>query len=276
MFATDRSHRVTSEAGFSLLEMLVASLISILIVGGVLLMLDGIQQVYRDQQQIMDSQQSARLALERMQRDLQLAGVGLAWMLSPLPAVVPRADGGFDIHHNQGGVTAVLVEDMSDPTRHFAVDDVSGFEIGMVVAVYDSSGTMDLVTLTDIKTDERQHLHHDGASKAYTVSTGTSVARVLTISYWVDTVDVLSSLMRKEDDDQAQPVAHFVRSLNVGYYNDAQPPQLFTPMTIADQLRIRMVEVQLTVEVENTRLTVGDRPAVTLTSRVTPRAMMLH
>jgi type II secretory pathway pseudopilin PulG len=276
MFSTDRGHQSPSEAGFSLLEMLVASLISILIVGGILIMLDGIQQVYRDQMQIMDSQQSARLALEQMQRDLQLAGVGLAWMLSPLPAIVPRADGGFDIRHNQGGVTAVLVEDMPDTTSHFAVNDVSGFEIGMVVAVYDSTGTMDLVTLTDITTDERQHLHHDGASKAYSVAEGASVARVLTISYWVDTVDVLSSLMRQEDDVQAQPVAHYVRSLNVGYFNDNRPPQLFTPMTVADQLRIRMVEIQITVEVENTRLTVGDRPAVTLTSRVTPRAMVLY
>lgn len=275
MSATDRSHRVISEGGFSLLEMLVASLISILIVGGVLLMLDGIQQVYRDQQQIMDSQQSARLAIEQMQRDLQLAGVGLAWMLSPLPAVVPRADGGFDIRHNQGGVTAVLLTDMGSPGDLLAVDDVSGFLVGMVVAIYDSSGTMDMVTLTNVDTATNQ-LHHDGASKAYRVSAGTSVARVLTISYWVDTVDVLSSLMRQEDDVQAQPVAHFVRNLRVAYFDDSQPPQLFTPVSIADQLRIRMVELELTVEVENTRLTVGDRPAVTLTSRVTPRAMVLY
>lgn len=275
MSATDRYHRGTSEDGFSLLEMLVSSLISILVVGGVLLMLDGIQQLYRDQQQIMDSQQSARLAIEQMQRDLQLAGVGLAWMLSPLPAVVPRADGGFDIHHNQGGVTAILLADMVSPTGVLAVDDVSGFEVGMVVAIYDSSGTMDLVTLTDVKINPDQ-LHHDGASKAYGVSTGTTVGRVLTISYWVDTVDVLSSLMRQEDNVQAQPVAHFVRSLNVAYFDDSRPPQPFTPVTIADQLRIRMVEVQLTVEVENTRLTVGDRPAVTLTTLVTPRAMVLY
>jgi len=275
MSATERCDPASAEAGFSLLEMLVASLISILVVGGILVMLDGIQQVHRDQQQLMDAQQSARLALEQMQRDLQLAGVGLAWMLSPLPAIVPRADGGFDIRHNQGGVTAALLNDMGSPTDPLDVDDVGGFETGMVVAIYDSSGTMDMVTLTDVKTDTH-HLHHDGASKAYGAADGTSVARVLTISYWVDTVDVLSSLMRQEDDGLGQPVAHYVRSLNVGYYDDNRPPQLFTPVTIADLLRIRMVEVQITVEVENTRLTVGDRPAVTLNSRVTPRSMVLY
>jgi type II secretory pathway pseudopilin PulG len=270
-----RGLQVPSESGFSLLEMLVASLISILVVGGVLIMLDGIQQVYRDQQQIMDAQQSARLALEQMQRDLQVAGVGLAWMLSPLPPIVPRADGGFEIHHNQGGVTAVLVQDMAGAGGFLAVDDVSGFAVNMVVAVYDSTGSMDMVTVTGIN-DASNYLYHDGASRAYTVAAGTSVARVLTISYWIDTVDALSSLMRQEDANPAQPVAHFVQTLDVTYYDDHRPPLQFTPLTIADQLRIRMVEIQLTVEVENTRLTVGDRPSVTLTSRVTPRAMVLY
>jgi type IV pilus assembly protein PilW len=275
MHPTNRGCQVVSESGFSLLEMLVASLISILVVGGVLIMLDGIQQVHRDQQQLMDAQQSARLALEQMNRDIQLGGVGLTGMLSPLPTIIPRLDGGIEIRHNQGGISALLIQDMAGGNGFLAVDDVSGFAVNMVIAIYDSSGSMDMVTITGID-DGSDYIYHDGASRAYTVAAGTSVARVLSVRYWVDTVDVLSSLMRQEDAVQAQPVAHFVQALNISYYDDNLPPLQFTPLTIADQLRISMVEIQITVEVENTRLTVGDRPSVTLRSRVTPRGMVMY
>jgi type II secretory pathway pseudopilin PulG len=275
MHTSDQTSQVVSESGFSLLEMLVASLISILVVGGVLVMLDSIQQAHRDQQQLIDAQQSARLALEQMNRDLQFGGVGLTGMLAPLPTIVPRLDGGIEIRHNQGGITALLVQDMAGANGYLAVDDASDFAVDMIVAVYDSSGAMDMVTVTGID-DASDHIFHDGASRAYTVAAGTSVARVVTVRYWVDTVDILSSLMRQEDSAPPQPVAHFVQALNVSYYDDNHPPLQFTPLTIADQLRISMVEIRITVEVENTRLTVGDLPSVTLSSRVRPRGMVMY
>ena len=140
------------EAGFSLLEMLVASFISILIVGGMLLMLTHLQEVHRDTQQLIDARQSPRIALEQIQRDLQLAGVGISSMLSPLPPIVPRADVVVDIRYNRDGLNTVLVADMSEAGAALDVSDASGFEAGMMVAIFDSSGTLDMVTLTAVDT----------------------------------------------------------------------------------------------------------------------------
>ena len=66
---------------------------SLMVVGGMLVILDGLRDVHRDQQQLIDARMTARLALAQMQRDIQLAGIGLLGMLSPLPVIEPRADG---------------------------------------------------------------------------------------------------------------------------------------------------------------------------------------
>jgi len=86
-------------------------MVSLLVVGGILVMLTGLQDVHRNQQELIDAQQTARLALEQMERDLRLAGVGLASMLAPLPVVVPTAGGGVEIRHNQGGGSTFRIQD---------------------------------------------------------------------------------------------------------------------------------------------------------------------
>ncbi|MFQ5744345.1 MAG: PilW family protein [Acidobacteriota bacterium] len=274
MRARSRNADVGAETGFSLLELLVASFMSILVVGGMLLMLQGLEDVHRNTQELIDAQQTARLSLERMSRDLQLAGVGLASLLPPLPLIVPRTDGGIDIRHNQGDVTALLAADMAGPGSSLLVDDAAGFEAGMAVAIYDSSGTLDMVTLTSVDTVSKL-LAHDGSSKAYTVANGTAVARVLTISYLLQNIGGVQTLMRQEDTASPQPLANHVRSLTFTYYNDAVPPQIFSPLSVADQLRIEAIEIRLEIETEDVRLNTTERPSVTLTTRVMPRALLL-
>lgn len=262
------------ERGFSLLELLVASLMAVLVVGGILFLLTGLQDVHRNQQELIDAQQGARLALDQMERDLRLAGVGLASMLAPLPVVVPRADGGVELLHNQGGVTTFLTQDMTGAGSALDVDDPSGFEAGMTVAVYDSSGTLDLATLTSVDTGTNQ-LFHDGASKAYTVAAGTSISRIQTIAYELQPVNGVLALLRRVDGDPPQPVALNVAALDLTYLDDDEPPQPFAPVTVADRLRIRAIEIELTIQTENVRLNTDQVRTVTLATRVTPRAIQL-
>jgi type II secretory pathway pseudopilin PulG len=261
------------ERGFSLLELLVASAMSVLVVGGMLLMLDGLRDIYRDQSQLIDAQMTARLALERMQRDIELAGIGLLGMLSPLPVIEPRDDGGIDVRYNSGNVTARMSADAG--ASHFVVDDVSGFEVGMEVVAYDGTGAFDLLTLTTVEADNL-HLHYSGiASKTYKLADGAAVKRVQTTSYRLETVNDVFWLQRQQDSDPVQPVALNVRSMNIVYYDDANPPAVFTPVTLADQLRVNIIEVKLVVETEDVRLNTTQERTVTLTRRITPRSAIL-
>ena len=263
-----------NEAGFSLLELLIASSMTILVVGGMLLILDGVSDLHRDQQELIDAQQTARLGLDQMQRDVQLAGIGVTGMLAPLPVVVPTAGGGLDVRYNLGNVTARLSADMASGSSPLTVDDVTNFETGMIVAIYDGTGSFDLVTLTSVDIGASQ-LMHDGASKAYQVSDGTAIKRVQTISYTLQTVNDNFWLQRQEDDGDPQPVAINVRSMTITYYNDANPPQPFVPVTLADQMGIKVIEIELEVETQNVRLNTTEERTVTLTTRVTPRAVLL-
>jgi len=261
------------ERGFSLLELLVASAMSVLVVGGMLLMLDGLRDIHRDQSQLIDAQMTARLALEQMQRDIELAGIGLLGMLSPLPVIEPRDDGGIDVRYNSGNVTARMTDDAD--SSHFNVDTVSGFEVGMEVVAYDGTGAFDLLTLTTVEADNL-HLHYSGtASKTYKLADGAAVKQVQTTSYRLETVNGVFWLQRQQDSDAVQPVALNVRSMNIAYYDDANPPAVFTPVTLADQLRVKMIEVTLVIETEDVRLNTTQERTVTLTRRITPRSAIL-
>ncbi len=271
----DASLQAPKDAGFSLLEVLVAATMSVMVVGGMLVMLDGLRDVHRDQQQLIDAQMTARLALDQMQRDIQLAGIGLLGMLSPLPVIEPRVDGGIDVRYNSDNLTARLSKNMGNPGSHFDVDDVSGFEVGMVVAVYDGTGSFDLATLTTVEAD-KLHLHHaGGVSKAYQVVDGAAVKRVQTTTYRLETVNGVFWLQRQEDDNPAQAVALNVRSMTITYYDDANPPLAFTPLTLADQLRVNAIDVTLVIETEDERLNTDQERTVSLTVRITPRSVVL-
>jgi hypothetical protein len=257
-----------------LLELLIASLVSVFVVGGVLTMLVGLEDVHRDTQELIDAQQMARLSLDQMTRDLQLAGVGLAWLLPPFPLVVPRADGGIDIRHNQGNITGTLVADMGGPNDALFVDSAVGFEAGQQIGVYDAMGAMDLVDVISVDLGANR-IVHSGVSKAYLVADGTAVARIETISYMIQNFGGVPTLMRQVDNLAAQPIASQIQTLNIVYWDDSTPAVAFNPATPVEQLRIRTVELTLTIQTENVRLNTVQRRTASLTTRVTPRAIAL-
>lgn len=270
----DASLRGPTVAGFSLLEVLIASMMSVLVVGGMLMMLDGLRDVHHDQQQLIDAQMTARLALEQMRRDVQIAGIGLLGMLSPLPVIEPRADGGIDVRYNRDNLTARLSKNQGKG-RHFEVADVSGFEVGMVVAVYDGTGSFELTTLDGINVGAGRLEYSDTLSKRYQVADGTAIKRVQTTTYRLETVNGVFWLQRQEDGGAAQPVALNVRSMTIRYYDNANPPVVFTPLTLADQLRISSIEVTLEIDTEDPRLGADQERTVSVTVRITPRSVVL-
>jgi type II secretory pathway pseudopilin PulG len=274
-----RERRVAAlceDAGFSLLELLVASLVSLFVVGGVMSMLVSIQDTHRDQQQLIDIQQGARIAMSQLQRDIQIAGVGLTWLLPPTPVIIPRPDGGIDIRQNQGGLMSGFAADMTGNNDPISVLDVTGFQVGMEIAVYDGGGAIDFTTITaiDAATDR---ISHTGVSKAFTLADGSAVARVLTVSYFLQNSAGTMTLVREQDGALTAPLATNIvaAGTSITYWDDSNPSVVFNPASNADQLRITMVEITLELQTEDPRLNTNIRPTTTLTFRVTPRAVVL-
>lgn len=258
-------------AGYSLIELLVAMLVSTLVIGGVMTMLIAIEEAYRDSQQLIDAQQQARISLDQIQRDLQQAGVGLAWLIAPLPLIVPNGTDSFQIRHNQGGVRTTLTADMAGTNDALAVADVTGFAAGQTLGIYDATGAFDLVIITSVNAATNR-INHGGVSKAFTVVDTTAVAHVETITY---DVDVQNRLTRQINNDAAQPLAGNVVSMTVVYWNNASPPAIFVPVSNSEQMLIQTVQVTLVIETADNQLNTNATRQVTLTARVTPRAIVL-
>ncbi len=268
---TTKQHRWFENAGYSLIELMVAMLVSTLVVGAVLSMLVSIEEIQRDSQQMIDSQQAARISLDQVQRDLQMAGVGIAWLVAPMPLVVPEVGGGFTVRHNQSGVRASLVVDMGGTGADLRVDDAAGFAPGMGIAVYDNAGALSFVTVTGVNLGA-DRISHDGTTKIFTVADGTAVARIETITYSVDGQD---RLLRQVNAEAPEPLAGNVAAFNVTYWNNSTPSAVFNPATVAQQLLIQTIQVALTVETEDPQLNAVNERQRTLTTQVTPRAIIL-
>ena len=267
---TTKLHPTFENDGYSLIELMVSMLVSTLVVGAVMMMLVSIEEIQRDGQQMIDAQQAARISLEQMQRDLQMAGVGIAWLVAPMPLVVPQANG-FQVRHNQAGVRASLVADMGGTGADLEVDDAAGFVVGTGVAVYDNTGALNFVTITgvDLLNDT---ISHDGTTKVFTVADGTAVARIETITY---SVDGQNRLMRQVDADAPEPIAANVAAFNVTYWDNSVPSAVFVPATVAQQLLIQTIQVALTIETDDPQFNTQNERQRTLTTQVTPRAIIL-
>jgi type II secretory pathway pseudopilin PulG len=261
-------------SGFSLIEAMVASAVFLLLLGGVSTMLGSASENYEDTANRIDAQQSARIAMEQVQRDLQVAGVGLSRLQPPFPVVVPRPDGGIDLRINRGLVTTFLTAVMTDATSDIEVNDASAFGVGQWIAVYDAAGSIDMAQIAAIDVGQVR-ISHGGLSKAYDPAAGAAVAVVETVTYRPLATGSTFSLIREVDGLGTSVVAANLTAINFSYFDNGVPPAALTPTTLAQQLLIRVVEAELVVQAAGPRLAGEAPPVITLSARVTPRSLVL-
>lgn len=263
--------RSGDEAGYGLVELLVSTVLTLLVVGSLGQLLVTVQEHQHDLQANLDAQQGARLALVRIQRDLQMAGVGLARLQPPFPYIIPRADG-VEIRVNGDQATTFLIGNMGNSTQPLNVDSVEGFEVGDVIAVYDTTGDLDLTTVTDV---QGNHLNHTGVSKPYSKFDGTTIAQIATIVYRLEGVAAPFQLVREVDGADTAVIAGNVYDFELVYWDDSDPRGAFTPTTAEEQLRIEMIQVLLEVGAPEPRLRDGVVPTTRFEARVAPRALVM-
>ena len=263
-----------ASGGFSLLEVMIASGLFVALLAGVSTMIASVRDNHHDSMARIDAQQSARIAMEQIQRDLQVAGVGLSRLQPPFPIIVPRNDGGIDMRVNRGQTTTFLTTMMGTAASALDVSDVSAFTVGQWIAVYDAAGSIDMTEITAVSTGP-DRISHGGLSKAYDPADGAAVAVVQTITYRAVTNGSTLDLLREVDGANAAILATNLTVVQFGYFDRAAPPAAFTPTTLAEQLVIRVIEARIDVQAVGPRFVGRNPPTITLTTRVTPRALVL-
>ncbi len=245
------------DKGITLIELLVALVISGLLLAAAYRTFIGQQKTYVVQEQVVDMQQSVRAAINRMVTELRMSGFGNISMVLPVTfttgtfnnvlnlnsptagaLTIVSAVGGTSTLTNEGGVgqTQVVVSTLTDAQGNALFDTgnrkyicIGGLESHMITSI--DSGTK-TITL-----DPNSPL-------AFYHPVGTPVYTIRALTYQVAPVSGIPTLLRDENmGGGAQPQADSIENLQFTYFDASGNPT-------ANPADIRIVRVSLTARAE--------------------------
>jgi prepilin-type N-terminal cleavage/methylation domain-containing protein len=255
--------RTHGQHGFTLVEMLVATALVMIILGGVFAAFNPAQGAFQAQPEVSDMQQRLRVGSDRLYNGLVIAGAGvysgtavgaLGNFFAP---VLPYREGRIDSDSDKGvyfrpdAITIFSVpttpsqctirDQMPQPSSEVKVnaepgcpadDALCGFREGMRVVIFDSTGSYDIFTVTEVQT-AALHLQHnrDNFSKAYDV--GAIISQVNTDTYYwrQDAATETFQLMHYDGADTDTALIDNVVDLRFEYLGEAAAPVLRKPVT---------------------------------------------
>jgi len=254
------------DAGFTLVEMLIAMAVMLIILGGVFQAFNPAQGSYQTQPEVADMQQRLRVGTDRLYNGIVIAGAGiysgaavgtlgqffapvLPYLVGPLhndPAsgVYFRNDAITIFHVPTTASQCTIRDRMPQPSSEVKVnaepgcpvnDPLCGFEVGMRVIIFDGA-SFDFFTITEVQSDAL-HLQHRPPinpadfSKAYDV--GAVISQVETDAYYwrQDAATNTFQLMHYDLFADDMPLIDDVVGLRFEYMGDAAPPVLKAPVT---------------------------------------------
>lgn len=238
-----------ADAGFSLIEMLLALVLTLVVTTAALALVLPVQGVFEAQPEAMDMQQRLRVAADALSRDLTMAGAGtymdagagsLTGVFAPViprkvgwtaadPATLARAD----------AITITYVPTTFAQTTTSAVFPQAaglmintapncpwgkafcGFQSGMTAVVFDKTAHFDVFTISSLQAGSAQVQPHS-PTMTYTYPAGAPVSQVESHSYYFDAAN---RQLRQSDGYQSDvPVADNVVALSFDYFGDPNPP----------------------------------------------------
>ena len=251
---------MTRQEGFSLVELLVASLIAVIVVAGAFELAAPAQRMFQAQPEAADMQQRMRVAVDALRRDLVMAGAGTyaGPALGPLNDVVApvmplrafgdtpdqaqntffRSDAISFLYvpstPSQTRLSAPLAPGALDPLIDMpqncplaASQQVCGFVGGDRVLLTNTSGDWDVYSVDQVVSGAMTLLHRGQPSSAsYPVGSALSVIRAGSYFLKSDVAAGTYQLMRHDGWTTELPVVDEVVALEFRYFGAALPPQL--------------------------------------------------
>lgn len=238
--------------GITLIELLVAMVISAILVGGIYRTFIGQQKTYTVQEQVVDIQQNVRGAVNRMTAEVRMAGFGHVDMLLPAPyasgagvtiggrtyndIVNPNIPVAGSVTILSGAGSTTLTEaPASNQIKVASLTDSQGntlFDTGN--RKYVSVGGVESYRITNITGAGPYTLTLSG-TLTYSHLVGTPVYGIRAVTYQLNGL----TLLRDENMGAGgQPIADNIENLQFGYFNENGNP----PAQNAD---IRVVQLSL-------------------------------
>jgi hypothetical protein len=245
-----------SDAGFSLVEVLVALLLTLVVTGAAFTLVASGTTAAQTQPEVMDMQQRARLGSDLLSRDLFMAGAGvyagpITGALSNFFApIIPRRMGmvgadAYDVAKPDAVTIAYIPNSYSQTTIRDAMplssselkvedmancpklEELCGFKVGMTLLVFDDIGNYDFFNVTEIQSPAAHLQHRQQAYSNWQYQPGDIVTQAESHTYYYDAVN--RQLRHYDGYETDVPVVENVVGVLIEYFGDPEPPLLPKP-----------------------------------------------
>jgi len=252
--------------GVTLIELLVALVISALLIAALYQTFIGQQKTYIVQEQVVDMQQNVRVAINKMMREIRMAGFGNISTVLPVTFL-----GGTRTYPN------VVNPDLPVPGALTIVSGIGGTATllkqpgDLVGPILLASNRIQVSSLAEFNTDNKRYISIGGleghaiigidvgnkiltlnsdVNSVYKTDGSTLVYAIRAISYRVDVDQPDSPILRRDENTGggAQPLAENIENLGFRYFDGGTPTT--PPQETADLAKIRMIEVTVTARTD--------------------------
>ena len=255
------SAHLRSEAGYSLVELLISSAIMITITGAIFNLVNPAQGSSQTTPEISDLQQRVRVGSDFLFKELIMSGAGTyqgpvrGALVNFFAPIIPRRLGRtspdpIDMYRSDTITLSYIPNTYSQTTISSPMPNVSaelkvtnqpncpsgqelcGFTEGMEVLIFDNSGNFDIFTVTQVQ-DDAAHLQHRGQDLSYPYGIGASVTQVKRETYYwcrpgsdrtCPNEETASQLRQYDGATTDVPLVDNVVGLVFEYFGDMNPP----------------------------------------------------
>jgi len=245
-----------SEAGFTMIEMMVATAIMMAVTGAIFAFMNPSQGVFKAQPEMSDMHQRVRVGVDTIQKDLVMAGAGsysgsgAGALYNFFAPVMPYRNGDIDpdqpkgVFYRSDAISVLYVpptpaqttisNDMPQSSAELKVNGqlncgsdkreaLCGFNDGMRVIIFDTNGNWDTMTITEVQ-DAALHLQHNQDKLSASYSAGSNITQIAMHTYWYNPSTL--QLMHYNGYDTDLPVVDNVVKVQFDYFGDPEPPKL--------------------------------------------------
>jgi len=258
------------EGGFTLVEVLVATAITVTLTAAVLALFAPADTIFKVQPKVSDMLQRVRASTDALTADLLMAGAGIDTgpatgpLIDYFAPVLPyrageladdpsagvrfRPDALTLLYASSPSAQTTLRSPLTVDSRQLTVNQqpncpaatqrkVCGFEDGARILLLDPSGIYDVMTATDVQNPAIGVQYSGSLSGAYSV--GSQVVQVETRTYYLkNATPVGAQLMLYDGHRSDLPFVDNVVSLEFRYFGDPQPPMVLPGQNPVDGARL--------------------------------------
>jgi prepilin-type N-terminal cleavage/methylation domain-containing protein len=249
-----KPRKMGRDKGLTLIELLVAMVISAILIAAIYRTFIGQQKTYVVQEQVTDMQQNIRVAVSKMMREIRMAGFGKVSHVLNLPGGVNGFTQVITPGNNTLGHTITIVggfkqirRDNGDPilitsasgnkiTLNYSTDEFDKPAHKFICIGGIESNTVQSRSETILTLDEPLIYNHPE---------GTAIYKIQAITYDLDLSDGTRVLRRNENTGGgSQPVAENIEDLQFEYFGeDKNGDGIPDPPTTPDDIRMVKVTV---------------------------------